>query len=52
METLINMIAFFLIFMATDVGRGEESRVEIFSLNYLIQLTLIIIAGLILSRHN
>jgi hypothetical protein len=46
-EFFIHWFGFFLIWVATDIGRKEDSKIEIFSWNFLWQMLLISIGGTI-----
>lgn len=47
---LIEVFAFILLFAACDVNRKEESKIELFSWNSLIQIVLISLAALLIDK--
>jgi hypothetical protein len=52
MNFLIAWVGYFLIWVAMDVGRKENSKVEIFSWNFLLQVILVTIGTGIISAMN
>ena len=52
MEILIQMVAFFLIWVAVDYKRPDGFRFSIFTMNGFVQFLLITIAGLILTNSH
>ena len=52
MSILIQILAYVLMFAAADVGRKEESEVEMFSWKWMLQVFLFATAGFILSVFN
>ncbi len=48
MELLINFLGYFLIFCAVDVNRNEESKIEMFSKQWVKMMVLVLIGGLLL----
>ncbi len=48
MEFLIHVIGFYLIFVAIDYKRPEEYRAPLFSWDWFVQITLVVIAAQIL----
>lgn len=51
MEMIINIIGFILIWVASDIGRGPESRVKMFTGNWFIIFILITI-GVLLAGYD
>jgi hypothetical protein len=52
MNFLIVWVGYLLIWIAMDVGRKENSKVEIFSWNFLLQVILVTIGIGIVSAMN
>ncbi len=48
MGFLLHVIGYLLIFMAVDVNRNEESKIQMFSKEWLKVMILVLIAGLLL----
>lgn len=51
MEYVINIVGFLLLWSATDVGRGPESKVKMFSGNWWLMLGLITL-GVIMGNYH
>ena len=47
MNTILAIVAYVLIFAACDVNRNEESKIKMFSGYWLIQLLLVMLAGIL-----
>ncbi len=50
-ETIIHIVGFILLWFATDVGRGPESKIEFFSGKWWLILVLLVI-GAFLTGYN
>lgn len=50
MEYLIDFIGYFIILCAVDVNRKEDSKIEIFSKEWVKMGLLVLIGGLLLSN--
>lgn len=50
METLQLLVGYMLIWWAVTIGRKEDSKVELFSLNWVLQILLIAIGASIISN--
>jgi len=51
MELFINLLGFGLLWLATDVGRTEDSKIKIFSKGWWLILVLVVI-GSMLSQYS
>ena len=49
---ILYSISFMLIFIATDIGRNKECRVNIFSFNWFLQIALVTFSVFILINKN
>jgi hypothetical protein len=47
LDTVIEIVGFIMLWMATDVGRNEESKIKIFSSNWWLILVLIAFGALL-----
>jgi len=53
MKLLTIMIAYILIYIATDIGRSKENQIKTFSKKWWVQIALIIVSAFIISNfHN
>ena len=51
-DFLIKFFGFFLIYIACGIARNEESKIELFSLNWFIQVFLVTIGVLIILQNK
>ena len=48
----MSCVGFFLIWTATDVGRRPESEIKMFSIEFLVQLGLMVIGSSLISYYG
>ena len=51
MEMFVNIVGFLLVWMASDIGRGPESKIKMFSPNWWI-IFVLITAGVIMGGYT
>ena len=52
LEFIISCIGFILLWVATDIGRTEEDKIKLFSLNWLFVFVLITVGVLLIQNAH